>query len=93
MQTIEEYKAYTQQLEAEVCSWHHAYGALMIERNQMASTLGENKKIIETMAAELDELRKHEVEWDLSKARIKELEQEINGLKIKNRTTNKGTLK
>lgn len=84
MQTIEEYKAYTQQLEAEVGTWHHAYDALMIERNQMASTLGENKKIIETMAAELDELRKHEVEWDLSKARIKELEQEINGLKIKN---------
>jgi hypothetical protein len=26
------------------------------------------------MAAELDELRKHEVEWDLSKTRIKELE-------------------
>ena len=25
------------------------------------------------MATELEELRKHEVEWDLSKARIKEL--------------------
>ena len=84
MQTIEEYKAYTRQLENEVGKWHHAYDALMIERNQMAKTLCENKKIIETMAAELDELRKHEVEWDLSKARIKELEQEINGLKIKN---------
>jgi hypothetical protein len=41
----------------------------------MAKTLCENKKIIETMAAELDELRKHEVEWDLAKARIIELEQ------------------
>ena len=84
MQTIEEYKAYTRQLENEVGKWHHAYDALMIERNQMEKTLCENKKIIETMAAELDELRKHEVEWDLSKARIKELEQEIDGLKIKN---------
>lgn len=73
MQTIEEYKEYAKQLEGEVGKWHHAYDALMIERNQMAKTLCENKKIIETMATELDELRKHEVEWDLSKARIKEL--------------------
>ena len=73
MQTIEEYKEYTRQLEGEVGKWHNAYDALMIERNQMAKTLCENKKIIETMATELDELRKHEVEWDLSKARIKEL--------------------
>ena len=73
MQTIEEYKAYTKQLENEVGKWHHAYDALMVERNQMAKTLCENKKIIETMATELEELRKHEVEWDLSKARIKEL--------------------
>jgi len=77
MQTIEEYKEYTKQLEAEVGTWHHAYDALMVERNQMATTLCENKKIIETMAAELDELRKHEVEWDLSKARIKELERQL----------------
>ena len=99
MQTIDEYKAYTKQLEGEVSKWHHAYDALMVERNQLvnhlkstekflkaeceecnrwrqrATNLCENKKIIETMAAELDELRKHEVEWDLAKARIKELEQ------------------
>ena len=37
-----------------------------------------NKGIIETCAAELEELRKHEVEWDLAKARIKELEDEKN---------------
>ena len=74
MQTIEEYKEYTRQLEGEVGKWHNAYDALMIERNQMAKTLCENKKIIETMATELDELRKHEVEWDLAQARIKELE-------------------
>ena len=73
MQTIEEYKEYTKQLEGEVGKWHNAYDALMIERNQMAKTLCENKKIIETMATEINELRKHEVEWDLSKARIKEL--------------------
>ncbi|SHH90222.1 hypothetical protein SAMN05720761_13913 [Fibrobacter sp. UWCM] len=81
MQTIEEYKAYTRQLENEVGKWHRAYDALMVERNQMAATLAENKKIIETMAAELDELRKHEVEWDLSKARIRELETENKQLK------------
>lgn len=83
MQTIEEYKAYTKQLEGDVGKWHHAYDALMIERNQMAKTLCENKKIIETMATELDELRKHEVEWDLAKARIKELESENNHLKTR----------
>lgn len=81
MQTIEEYKAYTRQLENDVGKLHHAYDALMIERNQMAKTLCENKKIIETMANELDELRKHEVEWDLSKARIMELETENKQLK------------
>lgn len=78
MQTIEEYKEYTRQLEGEVGKWHNAYDALMIERNQIAKTLCENKNIIETMATELDELRKHEVEWDLAKARIKELETEKN---------------
>lgn len=78
MQTIEEYKEYTKQLEGEVGKWHDAYDALMIERNQIAKTLCENKKIIETMATELEELRKHEVEWDLAQARIKELEAEKN---------------
>ena len=53
MQTIEEYKAYTRQLENEVGKWHHAYDALMIERNKLVN-------------------------------RLMELEQKINGLKIKN---------
>lgn len=53
MQTIEEYKAYTRQLENEVGKWHHAYDALMVERNQLVN-------------------------------QIRGLEQEINGLKIKN---------
>lgn len=65
MQTIEEYKAYTRQLENDVGKWHHAYDALMVERNQLVNRIREleteNKKIIETMATELDELRKHEV--------------------------------
>lgn len=37
MQTIEEYKAYTKQLEGEVSKWHHAYDNLMIERNELVS--------------------------------------------------------
>ena len=39
MQTIEEYKAYTRQLENEVGTWHHAYDALMIERNALVNEL------------------------------------------------------
>lgn len=41
MQTIEEYKAYTQQLEGEVGKWHHAFDALMVERNQLVSRITE----------------------------------------------------
>lgn len=41
MQTIEEYKAYTQQLEGDVGKWHHAYDALVIERNQFVSRIKE----------------------------------------------------
>lgn len=41
MQTIEEYKAYTRQLENDVGRWHHAYDALMVERNQLANRLVE----------------------------------------------------
>ena len=92
MQTIEEYKEYTKQLEGEVGKWHNAYDALVIERNELVSKLLQYEKTVEISAedstkyvalsrktydsivSELDELRKHEVEWDLSKARIKELE-------------------
>ena len=38
----------------------------------------DSKSIIETCAAELEELRKHELAWDIDKARIKELEAEKN---------------
>lgn len=91
MQTIEEYKEYTKQLEGEVGKWHNAYDALVIERNALVSKLLQYEKTVEVSAedgskcvalsrktydaivSELDELRKHEVEWDLSKARIQEL--------------------
>ena len=95
MQTIEEYKAYTQQLEGEVSKWHHAYDALVIERNQLVSRLLKYEKTVsirneegaesvtllretfEAFSGELEELRKHEVEWDMAKARIKELERQL----------------
>lgn len=101
MQTIEEYKAYTRQLEGEVGKWHHAYDALIVERNALVNRLLKYEKTVsirneegsesvallretfEAISGELDELRKHEVEWDMTKARIKELESEINKLKTR----------
>lgn len=50
MQTIEEYKAYTRQLEGEVGKWHHAYDALMVERNQLARELATWKKAADDLA-------------------------------------------
>ena len=44
MQTIEEYKAYTRQLENEVGKWRHAYDALMVERNQLVNRIKELEK-------------------------------------------------
>lgn len=94
MQTIEEYKAYTKQLEGDVGKWHKAYDALVIERNALLSKLLQYEKTVEigtedstksvtlprktydAIVSELEELRKHEVEWDLAQARIKELEAE-----------------
>lgn len=96
MQTIEEYKEYTKQLEGEVGKWHNAYDALMVERNALVSKLLQYEKTVEVSAEdgskcvalsrktydaivfELDELRKYEVEWDLARARTKELEAEKN---------------
>lgn len=103
MQTIEEYKAYTRQLENEVGKWHHAYDALMVERNQLVDNLLKYEKTVsirneegtesvallretfDAISGELEELRKHEVEWDLSKVRIKELETENKQLKTENK--------
>ena len=96
MQTIEEYKEYTKQLEGEVKQWHDAFDALVIERNALVIKLLQYKKTVEistedsmecvalsrktydAVVSELNELRKHEVEWDLAQARIKELEAEKN---------------
>ena len=50
MQTIEEYKAYTRQLEGEVGKWHHAYDALMVERNQLALELATWKRTADDLA-------------------------------------------
>ena len=38
---IEEYKAYTRQLKNDVGKWHHAYDALMVERNQLVNRIRE----------------------------------------------------
>ena len=100
MQKIEEFKAYTQQLEGEVGKWHHAYDALVIERNALVRKILETEKSVsvkdhenecdcvmltkeafEAMSNELEELRKHEVQWDLDKAKIKELEGKLKELK------------
>lgn len=101
MQTIGEYKEYTRQLENDVGKWHHAYDALVVERNMLVNRLLKYEKTVsirneegtesvmllretfEAISGELEELRKHEVEWDMAKARIKELESEINQLKTR----------
>ena len=101
MQTIGEYKEYTRQLEGEVGKWHHAYDALIVERNALVNRLLKYEKTVsirneegaesvallretfDAISGELEELRKHEVEWDMAKARIKELESEINQLKAR----------
>ena len=49
MQTIEEYKAYTQQLEGEVKKWHDAFDASEQMNRELAR---ENKRL-------KDELKKH----------------------------------
>lgn len=114
MQTIEEYQAYCKQLEQEVDTWHNAYKAIRVERDELVrkvsnlegqinranaiiavtpkqdhnteiDTLASGSRnlneVINAMSNELEELRKHELAWDLDKARIKELESEINQLK------------
>lgn len=54
MQTIEEYKEYTKQLEGEVGTWHNAYDALVVERNQLVKRIrelmGDKAQLEETVA-------------------------------------------
>ena len=39
MQTIEEYKKYTKQLEGEVGDWHDAYEASLVERDLLVRNM------------------------------------------------------
>lgn len=41
MRTIKELQDYCKQLEGEVGKWHHAYDALMVERNALAARVAE----------------------------------------------------
>lgn len=62
MQTIEEYKAYARQLEGEVGKWHHAYDALMIERNQLVNHLKSTEKFLEAEREECNRWRQRAAE-------------------------------
>ena len=62
MQTIEEYKAYTQQLEGEVGKWHNAYDALMVERNQLVNNLKSTEKFLEAEREECNRWRQRAAE-------------------------------
>ena len=62
MQTIEEYKEYTKQLEGEVKQWHDAFDAsqakvkeLVKENLRLERERVEQNSIIETCANELEE--------------------------------------
>ena len=74
-QTIEEYKAYIKQLEGSPRQEHDT------EIDTLASGNRNLSEVINAMSAELEELRKHELEWELDKAKIKELESEIKQIK------------
>lgn len=88
MQTIEEYKEYAAQLECELRYKAEDLKAYMVERDilikdnvrltheveRLERERAEQNAIIEIVADELEELRKHELELDMANARIKELE-------------------
>lgn len=48
---------------------------------QLHAEIDTNRTVINTMSAELEELRKHEVQWDADKARVLELEAENEELR------------
>lgn len=54
---------------------------MSIRNEEGAESVALLRETFEAISGELDELRKHEVELDMAKARIKELESEINQLK------------
>ena len=68
MQTIEEYKAYCQQLEGEVGKWHHAYDALMVESNQLVNELMGRKLEDRKMTSEKFIKFRNLIEDEFSKA-------------------------
>lgn len=51
------------------------------EIDTLASGNKKLKNALEICSSELEELRKHEVEWDLAKAKVKELEKELEQYK------------
>lgn len=55
MQTIEEYKAYTKQLEGEVKTWHDAYDAIVIERNALVAKLAKYENHVTISQKEIKE--------------------------------------
>lgn len=46
--TEKEKDAFIEQLQAEVGKWHHAYDALMVERNQLVNRIMELERKIKT---------------------------------------------
>ena len=81
MQTIEEYKEYTRQLEGEVKNWREAYNASQVHVKQLIAEVDrlereriDQNAIIETCSNELEELRENALGLELAEARIKELE-------------------
>ena len=55
-----------------------------MEIDTLTSGIKNLKDSLEACSSELEELRKHEIEWDLSKARILELEKELKQYKEAN---------
>ena len=77
MQTIEEYKAYTKQLESDVGKWHRAFDALTIERNKLVN------KVLELEAQNKVYKQRIEEADLIDTARMKQInnyEHEINDL-------------
>ena len=75
MQTIEEYKKYTKQLEEEVGQWHHAYDALLVEKNQLVSRITELEKSIREQAEAIT----------MKDDRIEELKESLRNVFIRTR--------
>lgn len=79
MQTIEEYKAYTKQLEGEVSKWHHAYDNLMTERNLLVAKVMNLETVFDNVNRLFDETPKQDsaTEIDTLTSGLKKLEKEF----------------